>query len=314
MNSPTSPPPAPRVAVVTGATSGIGKEVARGLAAQGFTTVVVGRGADRTAAVAAELAAATGNPRVESLGVGDLAVRAEMKTLASQLLNRYPEIHLLVNNAGAFFVRRELTSDGIERTFALNVLAPFALTTLLADRMRVSAPARVVEVASTAHRGRTVPIDDLQHSARYEGYRAYGESKLELILLSREFARRLAGTGVTVNAVHPGFIRSGFGLNNGGGVGFGMRLVQLVFAHGLQYGADNVLYAATDPTIATVTGEYLSRHRVDRASPTSYDMAMARRLYDACRQWSETPELPDPGPPAPASVPAPSAPVPATAH
>jgi NAD(P)-dependent dehydrogenase (short-subunit alcohol dehydrogenase family) len=302
VSAPPDGAPDARVAVVTGAGSGIGKEVARGLAASGYTTVVVGRGADRMAAVSKELAAATGNSRVESVAVSDLAVVAEMKQLATTLLERYPEIHVLVNNAGAFLARRELTSDGIERTFALNVLAPFALTTLLADRMRVSAPARVVEVSSAAHHGATVDLEDLENSRQYHGFRVYGQSKLELILLTREFARRLAGTGVVVNAVHPGFIRSGFGENNRGGVGFGMRVVKSVFARSVQYGARNVLYVATDAGAASISGEYFSGRHVELASPRSYDREVARRLYDICRERTGTPELPLPGPADPSTA------------
>ncbi|MGA8542794.1 MAG: SDR family oxidoreductase [Thermoplasmata archaeon] len=302
MYRPSSPPLNARVAVVTGATSGIGKEVARGLAAQGFTTVVVGRGADRAAGTAKELAAATGNSRVESVAVQDLSVKAEMKALAATLLERYPTIHVLVNNAGAYISRRQETADGLERTFALNVLAPFSLTSLLADRMRVSAPARVVQVSSAAHLGNTVDFADLQSAGSYDGFRTYGRSKLELILLTREFARRLAGTGVVVNAVHPGFIRSGFGDNNPGGAGFGVKIAKFLFARSLRYGTRNVLYVATDPATGSVSGEYFSRRRVARASPASYDMESARRLFEVCRDLAGTPELPEPAAPEPSSA------------
>jgi NAD(P)-dependent dehydrogenase (short-subunit alcohol dehydrogenase family) len=172
--------------------------------------------------------------------------------------------------------------------------------------MRVSAPARVVQVSSAAHHGTSVNLTDLQNSAHYDGYGAYGQSKLELILLTREFARRLAGTGVSVNAVHPGFIRSGFGDNNAGGVSFGIRVAKLLFGRSLRYGAGNVVYVATDPAAGSVSGEYFSRHRVERASPRSYDMVTARRLFDACREIAGTPELPDPAPAEPAAA-APSA-------
>jgi retinol dehydrogenase-12 len=301
--SPSSPPSGrPRVAVITGATSGIGKEVARGLAAQGLTTVIVGRDAKRATAVAAELATATSNPRVEPLGGHDLSVIGEVKQLAAQLLNRYPEIHVVVNNAGAYFAHHGVTPDGIEQTFALNVLAPFTLTSLLADRLRVSAPSRFVEVASSAHRGYSVDLAQLQSGAKYEGYATYGRSKLELILLSREFARRLAGTGVTVNAVHPGFIKSRFGENNPGGTGLGFRLIKMVFARSLPWGSRNVLYVATDPAAASISGEYFYRRRVERASPESYDMEMARKLFEACRGLAGTPDLPDPGPAAPSGA------------
>ena len=307
-----SPRPA-RVAVVTGATSGIGKEVARRLAGAGFMTVVVGRGAQRVAAVAAELATSTGSPRVDSVAVPDLSDRAEMKRLASELAARYPEIHLLVNNAGAYFSHREPTADGLERTFALNVLAPFVLTSLLLDSLRAGAPSRVVQVASAAHLGHHVPFDDLQSTRQYNGFEVYGRSKLELILLTREFARRLAGTGIVVNAVHPGFIRSGFGDNNTGGAGFGVKIAKFLFARSVEYGRRNVVFVATDPVAGQVSGEYFSRQKVARTSKDAADMASARRLFEICRELAGTPELPEPvparaAPPARASTgPTPSA-------
>lgn len=298
-----APSPRARVAVVTGATSGIGRETARRLAALGWTTVVVGRGADRTARVAGEIAREAGNTQVDAVAIQDLALRSDAKELASALLSRYPEIHLLVNNAGAYFARRDVTPDGLERTFALNVLAPFLLTSLLADRLRVSAPSRVVNVASAAHLGTTLYLNDLQSASHFQGFAAYGRSKLALILLTREFARRLAGTGVTVDAVHPGFIRSGFGDNNPGGAGLGVRVAKFLFARSVGTGARTVVYVATDPDAAAITGEYFSGRRVGRASAASYDMTTARSLYDACRELSGAPDLPDPGPAGPSGAP-----------
>jgi NAD(P)-dependent dehydrogenase (short-subunit alcohol dehydrogenase family) len=292
----------PRVAVVSGATRGIGKAVAQSLAARGFTTVLVGRGADRAAAAAAEVARNTGNSRVEGLGVSDLALVSESKRLAAELLARYPAIQLLINNAGAYFAEREVTSEGLERTFALNVLAPFTLTSLMADRLRVSAPARVVQISSAAHFGHSVDLGDLQSTSTYSGFSVYGRSKLELILLTREFARRLAGTGVVVNAVHPGFIRSGFGDNNPGGAGFGVKVAKFLFARSLRYGMQNVDFVATDPSTATISGEYFSRRRAARASEASYDMVTARRLFETCRDLAGTPDLPEPAPAAPSSA------------
>ena len=166
-----------RVAVITGATSGIGRETALGLARQGATTVVVGRGVDRASRVASELSATSGNASVESLRVDDLAVIADTRQLAGALLDRYSAIHILVNNAGAFFRRREVTSDGLERTFALNVLSPSLLTTLLAPRLIESVPARVVNVSSAAHRGARVDFTDLQSARRFSGFSVYGASK-----------------------------------------------------------------------------------------------------------------------------------------
>lgn len=283
-----------RVAVVTGATSGIGREVARGLALLGATTVVVGRGPDRAASVAAEIARTTGNPQVEALQVTDLAEMGDVRELAGALLERYPSLHVLVNNAGGFFWRREVTADGLERTFALNVLAPYLLTTLLASRLIASAPARVVNVASTAHRGARVDLSDLQSTRRYSGYRVYGASKLELIWLSREFARRFQGTRVTVNALHPGYIRSGFGLNNGGGIAFAMRILARLFGKSVARGAETPLYVASAPELSSVTGAYFSNRSLTPGSMESQDLAKARAFFDACARVSGEPPLASP--------------------
>ncbi len=280
-----------RVAVVTGATSGIGREVALGLARQGATTIVAGRGADRAVRVAAALASASGNPRVESVRVDDLAVMADTRALAAALLDRYPAIHILVNNAGAYFRRREVTADGLERTFALNVLSPYLLTTLLAPRLIASAPARVVNVSSAAHRGARVDFTDLQSSRRFSGFSVYGASKLELLWLTREFARRLNGKGVTVNAVHPGFVRSGFGLNNGGGTAFGMRILGRLFGRSIVRGADTPIFVASAPELASVTGAYYSNRKPQPGSNDSRDPARARQIFEECARLSGVPPL-----------------------
>lgn len=276
-----------RVAVVTGATSGIGRWVARGLAAQGATTVLVGRSEPRATAAAKEIAAETQNPDVIPVPVTDLALRSEVGRLAELLLERFPKVHLLVNNAGAYYHRREVTPEGIERTFALNVLAPFLLTARLAPRLAESAPARVVMVASDAHRGHEVDFQDLQAERGYRGFRQYGRSKLEVILLAREFARRLEGRSVAVNAFHPGFVASGFGRNNGGAVGFGIALAGRLFARRPRAAGEDLVYVATDPSLGSVTGSYLSRREVRPGSPQSNDMAAALRLYEACAKLAQ---------------------------
>ena len=282
MGAPTAPPPPPGVTVVTGGASGIGAEIARGVAARGFTTVIVARDGVRAQAVASEIARATGNSRVEALTGGDLASIANVRALATQLAGRYPAIQGLVNNAGAYFVRRELTADGLERTFALNVLAPFLLTYLLADRLRAATPARVVNIASAAHRGAKIDFTDLQGARQFSGYRAYGTSKLELILLTREFARRFGGTGVTVNAVHPGFVASGFAQNNGGGVAAAIRVLGFLFGKSVRRGAITPIFVATDPSVASVSGEYFSSRKVNPGDPASRDLAAAAQLYTVC--------------------------------
>jgi retinol dehydrogenase 12 len=283
-----------RVVVVTGGTSGIGLEIVRGISARGAHVVLVGRGSDRVHRVVDLIRQSTGNPEVDGIDAGDLAVRAGWKGLGAELLRRYPAIHALVNNAGAFYARRETTSDGIERTFALNVLAPLGLTTVLSDRLRSSAPARVVNVASAAHVGHVVDLGNLQELERHRGFRAYGRSKLELVLLSRELARRFAGSGVTVNSLHPGFIRSGFGRNNGGAVAFAVGLAQWIGGRSPRSGARTPIRVACDPDLASVTGEYFSRGKVASGSAASRDMSMAKRLYDACQPFLGLNPLPEP--------------------
>jgi NAD(P)-dependent dehydrogenase (short-subunit alcohol dehydrogenase family) len=271
-----------RVAVITGATSGIGKETARGLAARGFRVIVAGRGAERARAVAAEIAAATGNAAVEGIDSGDLSSIRDMRTLAATLLERYPRIHVLVNNAGAFFARRETTVDGLERTFALNVLAPFVLTAQLADRLIASAPARVVNISSAAHRRSSLDLDDLQSTRRYRGFLVYGGSKLALILLTREFSRRLAADGVTVNAVHPGFVASGFAQNNGGTVAATTRFFAVLFGRSVRRGALTPIFVASDPSLEETTGMYFSGRRAVRTSRRAEDAELGARLFAAC--------------------------------
>jgi NAD(P)-dependent dehydrogenase (short-subunit alcohol dehydrogenase family) len=273
-----------RTAVVTGATSGIGVEIARGLAARGAQTVVVGRGVDRTAQVAQEIARSTGNPAVEPVSVTDLALMSDVRALAQTLRERYPQLSILVNNAGAYFHQREVTSEGHERTFALNVLAPFLLTSLLTDRLRENPPARVVNVSSAAHRGYRVDFSDLESASRYSGFRVYGRSKLEILLLTREFARRLAGSGISVNAVHPGFVASGFGQNNAGATKRVFRFVEALFAISVQRGAETPLFVATDPSTTPISGEYFAKCRVAPASAPSQSLADARRLYEVCSE------------------------------
>jgi len=289
-----SPPMKGRVAVVTGGTSGIGLEIVRGLAIRGAHTVVVGRGAERVARIAEEVRARTGNPDIEGVSVADLSVRSSWPALARELDRHLPAIHVLIHNAGAMYVRRETTVDGFERTFALNVLAPLALTAFLQDRLRSSAPARVVNVASAAHQGNSLDLDDLQSAGGYSGFRVYGRSKLELILLSRELARRFAGTGVTVNALHPGFVRSGFARNNRGGTAAVIRAMALLFGTSPRSGAKTPLRVASDADLEHVSGEYFSGGHVATGSSASRDLSAARKLYERCLPLSGAPEIPLP--------------------
>lgn len=271
-----------KVAVVTGATSGLGRWIAEELASQRATTVVVGRSQARTVAVAGEIGSATQNPEVYPLPVTDLALRSEVVRVAGVLLDRYPRLHLVVHNAGAYYHRREVTDEGIERTFALNVLTPFLLTSRLLPRLIESAPARIVMVASEAHRRHDLNFAELQSEHGYRGFRTYGRSKLALILLAREFARRLHDHPVSVNAVHPGFVASGFGRNNVGAVGWGLGVLERLFGRSPRKAASDVAYVATAPELENVTGVYFNHRRTDPGSPQSNDMVAALHLFEAC--------------------------------
>jgi NAD(P)-dependent dehydrogenase (short-subunit alcohol dehydrogenase family) len=268
-----------RVCVVTGATSGIGFVTARELARRGATVAVVGRNPASTANSVQQIAAGAGHDRVHGY-LADLFLQAEARRLAIELLASYPQIHVLVNNAGALFSRRSVTSEGFENTWALNVVSPFLLTQLLLPRLRESAPARVVNIASAAHRGARLDFEDLQGERKYVGYRAYSRSKLALILQTYEFARRLAGARVTVNALHPGFVASRFGRNNPGGVGSTIHLLAMLFGIRPERGARTPIFLASEPSVAEVTGKYFVRQHETSSSQASYDTAAAERLWE----------------------------------
>jgi NAD(P)-dependent dehydrogenase (short-subunit alcohol dehydrogenase family) len=266
-----------RVCVITGATSGIGLITAQRLAAMGARLVLVGRGPARGETALARIKARA--PRAEvSVHYADLARLDALRTLAAGL-NALSRIDVLINNAGAMFWRREVTADGLERTFALNHMAYFVLTALLRDKL-ASSPARVVNVASDAHRGARLDFRDLQSARNYSGMRTYSRSKLCNILFTRELARRLAGTGVTANCLHPGFVNSRFGDNNPGVVGVGTRIVKQLFAISPERGAETPVYLASSPAVEGKTGGYYDKCAPSTPSREVQDDAAARRLWE----------------------------------
>jgi NAD(P)-dependent dehydrogenase (short-subunit alcohol dehydrogenase family) len=267
-----------RVCWVTGATSGIGQASARALAAMGATLIVVGRNEPKTRAVVEQIKQQTGNSAVEYV-LADLSAQGQIRALADSVLARYPQLHVLINNAGAIYSKRALTVDGLEMTFALDHLAYFLLTNLLLDRLKASAPARIVSVASQQHTGARIDFDDLMSERGYRTFRAYGKAKLANILFTYELARRLEGSGVTANCLHPGVIASGIGRNNGGLLSLGMSIVAPFFKKPEQ-GAAAVVYLATSPEVDGVSGRYFDERRETRSSPASYDEATARRLWE----------------------------------
>jgi NAD(P)-dependent dehydrogenase (short-subunit alcohol dehydrogenase family) len=268
-----------KLCVLTGGTSGIGRETAAALAGLGARLALVCRDRRRGEETAAEIAARTGNSQVV-LHLADLSSREEVRRVAGELLASHPEIHLLVNNAGIVNLGRSLTVDGIEAVFATNHLAYFHLTLLLLDRLRASAPARIVNVASEAHRWGHIDLDDLGNERRYRAMRVYGESKLANVLFTYELARRLAGSGVTVNCLHPGAVATRLGHNNGVIARALTRVLRPFFRTPAQ-GAETSIWVATAPEIEGVSGQYFVGRRATRSSPASYDEVIARRLWDA---------------------------------
>jgi NAD(P)-dependent dehydrogenase (short-subunit alcohol dehydrogenase family) len=266
-----------RICVVTGATSGIGLVTAQVLARQGATLIVIARNAERGAATVSRIQQETGNPAVE-LMVADLSAQAQVRQLAGEIQHRCAHLDVLVNNAGALFARRQLSQDGLEMTFALNHLAYFLLTNLLLDPLKAADSARVVNVSSEAHRRARLDFSDLQGQHRYTGWRAYARSKLANILFTYELARRLAGTGIVTNALHPGFVATNFGRNNRSITAVLFRILQLA-AISPQEGAQTIIYLASSPAVKGVSGEYFVKQQAVRSSQVSYDRAAAERLW-----------------------------------
>jgi retinol dehydrogenase 12 len=266
-----------KVCMVTGATSGVGLVTAQALAHQGATLIVVGRNPERGAATVSRIQHETGNSAVELISA-DLSAQAQVRRLASEVQRRFTRLDVLINNAGALFLRRQLSPDGLEMTFALNHLAYFLLTNLLLDHLKASPAARIVNVSSEAHRGARLDFADLQGQHRYRGWRAYARSKLANILFTYALARRLEGTSVVANALHPGFVATNFGRNNRGITAILWRMLQLA-AISPEEGAQTIIHLASSAAVKDITGAYFVKKKAVRSSEVSYDRAAADRLW-----------------------------------
>jgi NAD(P)-dependent dehydrogenase (short-subunit alcohol dehydrogenase family) len=269
-----------KVVVITGATSGIGQIAALKLASFGARIVLVARDRGRADATLAKLRE-VGPDAAHSAHIADLSILAEMKRVGQEIAAAEPRIDVLINNAGNVFPTRQLTPDGLERTFATNHMAYFVLTRELRDRLVASAPARIVSTASRAHRGQSLDFDDLQFARGYSIGRAYGRSKLANILFTRELARRLTGAGVTANCIHPGLVSTGLGQRPGGIFSAVVRSFFFMFAGPPEPGADTIVYVATSPDVASVTGQYfVPVGKQAEPSAAARDDIAARRLWD----------------------------------
>lgn len=272
-----------KVVVITGATSGIGQVAAESLARQGARIVQVARDRARGEAAMARLREC--GPGIEhAIHYADLSLLGEMKRVGKEIAQAEPRIDVLINNAGALFNSRRVTADGLERTFALNHLSYFVLTHLLRERLAGSAPARIINTSSDAHHGCRLDFDDLQSARNYSGFRVYGRSKLSNILFTRELARRLAGTGVTANVFHPGFVATRFADESGGWLSYGFRIGKL-FALSPEKGTETLLYLVTSPEVAQTSGQYFYKCRPATPTREAQDDAAAKRL------WAESARL-----------------------
>jgi retinol dehydrogenase-12 len=272
-----------KTCLVTGGTSGIGRQTALGLAMLGATVAVVARDAARGEAAADEIRRRVPSARVQIL-TADLSSLAQVRRLAGEVLARYDRLDVLVNNAGVITMRRQLTAEGLETTFATNHLGPFLLTNLLGGLLRRSAPARVVTVSSAAHKQvRTIPWDDLPYGAQAGHGQTYPLSKLLNILFTVEWARRMAGTGVTANCLHPGFVRTALGRDVTGLLGAVLRVV-LPLRPGPATGARTSVYLASSPQVAEVTGGYFVKCEPAQPSALARDPRAAARLWTLSEQ------------------------------
>jgi NAD(P)-dependent dehydrogenase (short-subunit alcohol dehydrogenase family) len=276
-----------KVCLVTGGNAGIGKASALGLANMGAIVIVVGRDRSRGEAAVTEIKQKSNNDAVD-LMLADLSSQASIRRLAEDFKDRYQQLHVLINNAGVFTSKHTVTVDGIETTFAVNHLAPFLLTNLLLDVLKASAPARIINITSSGERSGTINFDDLQGEGRYSGFQAYNQSKLAMILFTYELARKLEGTGVTVNCVHPGVVVTNLGRGSSGAFGLLLRLMRPFFSSP-EKGAETPIYLASSPEVEGVSGKYFAKKAEAKSSERSYDTVTARRLWQVSAELTKLP-------------------------
>jgi NAD(P)-dependent dehydrogenase (short-subunit alcohol dehydrogenase family) len=264
--------------LITGGTSGIGKATAVGLAALGAVVAITGRDLVRAKAAASDIAQASGNQAIDVFAA-DMSSQAEVRRLARDVLDTYPRLDVLVNNVGGFWGTRHVTADGLEHTFAVNHLGPFLLTHLLLDRLKASAPARIVTVSSGAQSMGKLKFEDLQGERNYSGQKAYNQSKLANVMFTYELARRLNGTGVTATVLHPGVVRTAFATEDASPIWKILLPVVRPFLKSPQQGAATSIFLASSPQLEGVTGKYFVNSKPRSSYKSSYDTGAAARLW-----------------------------------
>ena len=276
-----------RVCLITGATSGIGKATAMGLANMGAGVVMVGRDRGRGEAALAEIEEGSPNASVD-LMLADLSSQEEIHRLADEFKEAYPRLDVLINNAGVIRSKRVTTADGLEMTFAVNHLAHFLLTNLLLDVLKANAPSRIINVASGEQRNGTIDFDDLQGEKEYKTAKAYGQSKLANVLFTYELARKLQRTGVSANCLHPGVVSTNFGSGVSGAFGVMVRALRPLMLSP-EKGAETSIYLASSPEVEGLSGRYFVKKAEARSSDASYDEGIAGRLWEASAELADLP-------------------------
>ncbi len=268
-----------KIVLITGATSGIGKETALGLAKLGATIVFTTRDSLKGEKTRNELIAATNNENIDMLQC-DLASFESIKNCCKEFKSKYDRLHVLINNAGVWDFKRRESKDGIENIFATNYLAPFLMTNLLLDVLKKSNPSHIINVTSGMHYG-TINFDDIEFKQKFSGAKAYRQSKLGLILYTRLLAKKLEGTGVTVNTVHPGMNKTDLGRDASGF----SRMIFKMMGKDPRIGAETSIYLASSPEVENITGEYFAKKEIKKSSKESYDMDLAKKLWDVSEKY-----------------------------
>ncbi|HIM26814.1 MAG TPA: SDR family oxidoreductase [Candidatus Marinimicrobia bacterium] len=275
-----------KVCLVTGATDGIGKVSARVLAEKGAKVIIVGRNPEKSATVLAELKSSSGNENIDLL-MADLAVMQEVRDLAEQVISHYDRLDILLNNAGGYFAKHELTSDGLERTFALNHMSYFLLTNKLMELLKSSAPARIVNVSSDAHYGVDMDFENLNGEQEYKAWKAYQKSKLANVLFTYELLKKVPAD-ITVNCLHPGFVATNFGHNIGGFFGPVVKIAQRISAIDPEEGAKTSIFLCSAPEVKGVSGKYFYKCQPKTSSRESRNMDTGKRLWQISSDIAST--------------------------
>jgi len=275
-----------KVCLVTGATDGIGKVSARVLAEKGAKVIIVGRNPEKSTTVLAELKSSSGNKNIDLL-MADLAVMQEVRDLAEQVISHYDRLDVLLNNAGGYFAKHELTSDGLERTFALNHMSYFLLTNKLMELLKSSAPARIVNVSSDAHYGVDMDFENLNGEQEYKAWKAYQKSKLANVLFTYELLKKVPAD-ITVNCLHPGFVATNFGHNIGGFFGPVVKIAQRISAIDPEEGAKTSIFLCSAPEVKGVSGKYFYKCQPKTSSRESRNMDTGKRLWQISSDIAST--------------------------